>query len=224
MKIQHLETNSFDYVDKTTDDIQVWRNVRIIDTNVSQAIFADGSYCKGSSLGKDVLLNRGSLILNSVIGDKSQIGFNTKVLHAEIGKYCSISWDCSIGGPNHNMKTLSTFNMRHQNHYKDNSCIIGNDVWMGSGAIMLRGISVGDGAVVGGGNVLTHSVLPFEIVAGVPARHLGWRFGENIRRRLNEIKWWNFPEEVIKKHLDLFDGEVTPVLLDKLENISKTIL
>lgn len=150
MKIQHLETNSFDYVDKTTDDIQVWRNVRIIDTNVSQAIFADGSYCKGSSLGKDVLLNRGSLILNSVIGDKSQIGFNTKVLHAEIGKYCSISWDCSIGGPNHNMKTLSTFNMRHQNHYKDNSCIIGNDVWMGSGAIMLRGISVGDGAVVGG--------------------------------------------------------------------------
>ena len=175
-------------------------------------------------MGKDVLLNRGSLILNSVIGDKSQIGFNTKVLHAEIGKYCSISWDCSIGGPNHNMKTLSTFNMRHQNHYKDNSCIIGNDVWMGSGAIMLRGISVGDGAVVGGGSVLTHSVLPFEIVAGVPARHLGWRFGENIRRRLNEIKWWNFPEEVIKKHLDLFDGEVTPVLLDKLENISKTIL
>lgn len=224
MKIEYLETNSFDYVDKTTDDIQVWRDVRIIDTDVSRAVFADGSYCKGSNLGKDVLLNRGSFILNSVIGDKSQIGFNTKVLHAEIGKYCSISWDCSIGGPNHNMKTLSTFNMRYQNHYKDKSCIIGNDVWMGSGAIMLRGISVGDGAVVGSGSVLTHNVLPFEIVAGVPARHLGWRFSENIRNRLNEIKWWNFPEEVIKEHLDLFDGEVTPELLEKLGYISKTII
>ncbi len=153
MKVEYLETNSFDYVDKATDDIQVWRDVRIIDTDVDRAVFADGSYCKGSNLGKDVLLNRGSFILNSVIEDKSQIGFNTKVLHAEIGKYCSISWDCSIGDPNHNMKTLSTFNMRHQNHYKDKSCIIGNDVWMGSGAIMLRGISVGNGAVVGGGVV-----------------------------------------------------------------------
>lgn len=75
-----------------------------------------------------------------------------------------------------------------------------------------------------GGSVLTHNVLPYEIVAGVPARHLGWRFSENIRNRLNEIKWWNFPEEVIKEHLDLFDGEVTPELLEKLEYISKTII
>lgn len=78
--------------------------------------------------------------------------------------------------------------------------------------------------LLGGGSILTHNVLPFEIVAGVPARHLGWRFGENIRNRLNEIKWWNFPEEVIKEHLDLFDGEVTPELLEKLEYISKTII
>ncbi len=150
MKIDYLETVHNDYKEKSSSNIQVWRNVRIINTEVTKAVFADGSYCKGSTLGTDVLLNRGTFVLNSVIGDKSQIGFNTKVLHETVGKYCSISWDCSIGGPDHNMRTISTFNHRNQNHYNDKTCIIGNDVWMGSGTIMFRGISIGNGAVVGG--------------------------------------------------------------------------
>lgn len=150
MKIDYLETIYNDYQEKSSSDIQVWRNVRIINTEVTKAVFADGSYCKDSYIGVDVLLNKGSFILNSFIGDKSQIGFNTKVLHATIGKYCSISWDCSIGGPNHNMRTISTFNHKHQTHYKDNTCVVGNDVWMGSGVIMFRGITIGNGAVVGG--------------------------------------------------------------------------
>lgn len=221
MKITYLETSFDDYSEKTSSDIQVWRNVRVIDTDVDRAIFADGSYCKGSKLGMDVLLNRGSFVLSSVIGDKSQIGFNTKVMHANIGKYCSISWDCSIGGPNHNMRTLSTFNIRKQNHYNDESCVVGNDVWMGSGAIMLRGISVGNGAVVGGGSVLTHSVDPYEIVAGVPARHIGWRFEESIRVRLERIEWWNLPSEIISNNIDLFDKELTESVVDELERIKK---
>lgn len=150
MKIDYLESSFDDYKDKSLPGIQLWRNVRIIDTIATKAIFADGSYCKGSVLGHDVLLNKGCFILNSNINDKSQIGFNTKVLYATIGKYCSISWDCSIGGPNHNIHTLSTFNLNNQNYYLDKECVIGNDVWIGSGAIMFRGISVGNGAVVGG--------------------------------------------------------------------------
>lgn len=223
MKIKYLETTNDDYTEKSSSDIQVWRNVRLIDSDVDRAVFADGSYCKGSIIGEDVLLNRRCFVLNSAIGNKSQIGFNTKVLHAEIGKYCSISWDCSIGGPNHNMRTISTYNMRKQNHYNDKTCVIGNDVWMGSGAIMFRGITVGNGAVVGGGSVLTHSVQPYEIVAGVPARHLGWRFEESIRNRLEKIEWWDFPSEVISRNIDLFDMELTEEIVDELERIKQKI-
>lgn len=215
--IPELESDNNNFKDLSTESLSIWRNVRIIDTHVSKATFADNCYCKGSNLGRDVLINKGAFILNSQIDDKSQIGFNTKVMHAKIGKYCSISWDCSIGGSNHSIHTLSTYNHRNQSHYSEKDCIIGNDVWMGTGVIMMRGISVGNGAVVGGGSVLTHSVLPYEVVAGVPARHLGWRFPEVIRRRLEDLKWWDLPESVIQDNLELFDEEVNEDIIKKLE-------
>lgn len=215
--IAELESDNLNFDNLSTENISVWRNVRIIDTHVRQATFADNCYCKGSFLGHGVLINKGAFILNSKIDDKSQIGFNTKVMHSQIGKYCSISWDCSIGGPNHSIRTLSTFNHRNQSHYSEKECIIGNDVWMGAGVIMMRGITVGNGAVIGGGSVLTHSVLPYEIVAGCPARHLGWRFDEEIRIRLENLKWWDLPEELIQQNLEIFDEEVNELTIKKIE-------
>ena len=95
--IRSIETDAHNYSSIKNEDYVLWRNVRVIDSHVDkEVVFADGSYCKGCSLGKSVLLNRGSFVLNSRIGDKSQIGFNTKILYAKVGKYCSISWDCSI--------------------------------------------------------------------------------------------------------------------------------
>lgn len=148
--IAELESDNYNFTDLSTECLSIWRNVRIINTHVSKATFADNCYCKDSHLGHNVLINKGTFILNSQIGDKSQIGFNTKVMHSQIGKYCSISWDCSIGGSNHSIHTLSTFNHRNQSHYLEKECVIGNDVWMGAGVIMMRGITVGNGAVVGG--------------------------------------------------------------------------
>lgn len=81
---------------------------------------------------------------------------------------------------------------------------IGNDVWIGTGVIVMPGIHIGNGAVVGGGSIVTHSVSDFEIVAGCPARHIGWRFDEDVREQLREIEWWNFPDEIIRKNIELF--------------------
>ena len=114
MRVDYLETNSSNYKEISTPAITVWRDVVIVATDIEKAVFADRSYCKGSKLGREVLLNKGSIVINSRIGDYSQIGFNTKILYATIGKYCSISWDCSVGGSNHNMKTISTYNLSHQ--------------------------------------------------------------------------------------------------------------
>jgi acetyltransferase-like isoleucine patch superfamily enzyme len=179
--------------------------------------FADGSHYKGCHLGLRVLLNKGSFVLNSQIDDESQIGFNTKILYSNIGKFCSISWDCSIGGANHNIRVVSNFNMKGETHYKETSCIIGNDVWVGAGVNVLRDVIVGDGAIIGAGSVVTHNVLPYEIVAGVPAKHICCRFEESIRERLLRIQWWNFPISIIEDNLDLFEHEVSEEVIKRME-------
>jgi hypothetical protein len=69
---------------------------------------------------------------------------------------------------------------------------IGHDVWIGHGAIVMPAISIGHGAVVAAGAVVTKDVAPYAIVAGVPARHLRWRFEETIRNRLLLLEWWNW--------------------------------
>ena len=66
-------------------------------------------------------------------------------------------------------------------------------------------------------------MLPYEIVAGVPARHLGWRFEIEIRERLEKIEWWNFPDEIILKNLSLFDKTMDSGLLDELEKIKTSL-
>lgn len=82
---------------------------------------------------------------------------------------------------------------------------IGNDVWIGAKAILLGGITIGDGAVVAAGSVVTKDVPPYAIVGGVPAKLIRYRFSEEERYFLKNLQWWDKDEDWIKKHADLFD-------------------
>lgn len=96
--------------------------------------------------------------------------------------------------------------------------MIGNDVWIAAGAQVLRGVKVGDGAVLGGGTIVTKDVPPYEIWAGVPARKIGQRFPDEIIVELMEIKWWDFPIDVIKDNIDLFRKDIDMDFISELKS------
>ncbi|RGG35073.1 antibiotic acetyltransferase [Clostridium sp. AM46-21] len=78
---------------------------------------------------------------------------------------------------------------------------IGNDVWIGYEAVILSGVTIGDGAIIGTRAVVTKDVPSYTIVGGVPAKPIRKRFDEETIQKFKEIRWWDWKEERIKKNI-----------------------
>ncbi|MCS2886429.1 CatB-related O-acetyltransferase [Bacteroides fragilis] len=85
---------------------------------------------------------------------------------------------------------------------------MGNDVWVGTNVTILRGVEVGDGAVIAAGSVVTKSIPPYAIVGGNPAKFIKWRFPFEVREKLLEIKWWDWDDDLIKEKKDYLQNLV----------------
>ena len=81
---------------------------------------------------------------------------------------------------------------------------IGNDVWIGSLALILQGVTIGDGAIVADGAVVTKDVAPYSIVGGTPAKLIKMRFDKDIITYLAQLRWWDLPPEELKTLRPLF--------------------
>lgn len=139
-----------------------------------------------------------------------------------IGKFCSIACGAKFifNSANHRLSSLSTYpfpifyeewnlQMKDVSKAWDNkgNIVVGNDVWIGYEAIILAGVTVGDGAVIGARAVVTKDVPPYTIVGGIPARIIRRRFDEETIHALLRIKWWNWrPEQIRKKIIFLQEG------------------
>lgn len=127
----------------------------------------------------------------------------------KIGSYCSIAADVQIFlGGNHRADWISTFPFRvmteEARHIPDDQgskgdVTIGSDVWLCSSSIILSGVTIGHGAIVAAGAVVSKDVAPYSIVAGNPARHVKWRFDAKTRDELLAMEWWTWPEHEIKQ-------------------------
>lgn len=127
-----------------------------------------------------------------------------------IGRYCSLAAGVRIGEPDHPTDWLATSPFQYDagrfgwhssaaegtavepHGFPRGPASIGNDVWIGSNAVILRGVHIGDGAVVAAGAVVTKDVPPYTIVGGVPARGIRARFDADLVADLLDVRWWRF--------------------------------
>jgi acetyltransferase-like isoleucine patch superfamily enzyme len=127
---------------------------------------------------------------------------------ARIGRYCSINPSVVLmTGSEHPLDHVTTFFFHWGMGVGEpepiasrGPVVIGCDVWMGFDALVLSGVTIGHGAAVAARAVVTKNVAPYEIVGGVPARHIGWRFDQPLRDALLRIAWWEWPVEDVIAH------------------------
>ena len=172
-----------------------------------------------SFVDKRAKVNRSAKIFHSSMGRYSYIGKRSSLVYAEVGAFCSIAADVCVGMGTHVLKKLSTSPLFTEKHngtgsswteltpFPFNKVTVGNDVWIGERAMILGGLSIGDGAVIGAGAVVTKDVPPYAIVGGVPAKIIRYRFSEDVIERLEQLKWWNLPEIVLKENIALFQSD-----------------
>lgn len=169
-----------------------------------------------TKLGKKVLIRAGNEVGELEIGDYSYIsGPRSYIEAAKIGKYCSIARQTIIGVSDHDHGWLTTSPIANCKSYgfvdadkiqlQKPAPIIGNDVWVGANAIIFRGVTIGDGAVVAAGSVVTKDVPPYAIVGGVPAKVIKMRFTDEIITELMDMKWWDWPESRVREMSQYMD-------------------
>jgi acetyltransferase-like isoleucine patch superfamily enzyme len=155
-------------------------------------------------------LESGTMFHHSTMGRHSFCGYDCDISHADIGGFVSIANGVVIGGGRHPMEWVGmspvfydgrdSVTAKFATHRREapRRVRVGHDVWMGRSAIVLPGVSVGDGAVVGAGAVVTKDVAPYAIVAGNPARLIRYRFDDATIARLRAARWWDLDDEALK--------------------------
>ncbi|MGJ8618546.1 MAG: CatB-related O-acetyltransferase [Sulfitobacter sp.] len=147
-----------------------------------------------ANIAHGVKIQRGSFVdKHSRIGAYSYLGKNCVVSVASIGRYCSVGDSVVIGPGEHDMDQVSTSTEFQDDVFENltkKPCSIGHDVWIGAQSLILRGVTIGNGAVVGANSVVTCDVDDFEVVAGSPARLIKTRFDAARAKQISDSGWW----------------------------------
>lgn len=158
------------------------------------------------------------------LGNYSYVGKGTIIHNTTIGKFCSISDDCVIGLPGHDIGKISSSPLFSSIHNgtksswvtKDMPHIpmnvsIGNDVWIGYRAMIPVNVKIGDGAVIAAGAVVVKDVPPYAVVGGVPARIIKYRFPQEVIDKLLDLRFWEKTDEELKRNIDLFQKNIITI-------------
>jgi len=185
-----------------------------------------------SDFGRFVEIGKGSRVAHSTFGDYSYCDRYADIANTTIGKFANIASFTRIGPTDHPMEqpSLHHFLYRSADYWDDTPvdeeffahrlsrrATIGHDTWIGHGAVIRPEVTIGDGAVVAAGAVVTKDVAPYQIVAGVPAKPLRARFSPKIAERLMALAWWDWDHDRLRACLDDFRKSEIEAFLEKYE-------
>lgn len=155
--------------------------------------------------------------------DYSYTAANVSIVYATVGKFCSIANSVRINPGNHPQWRVTQNHLTYRRKQygfdtvqdeeffewrREHHCTIGNDVWIGHGAVIMPGVSIGHGAVIGSGAVVTKDVGNYEVAVGVPAKVIKKRFTDQQIEKLLDISYWNWDRATLEERFEeLFDLE-----------------
>lgn len=181
----------------------------------------------GITVGEYTMYN--DFVYDPVLFEKNNVLYHYPINKDKliIGKFCSIACGAKFlfNSANHTFRSLSTYpfplffeewglDKKKVTDSWDNKgdIVIGNDVWIGYEAVVMAGVTIGDGAVIGARAVVTKDVLPYTIVGGIPAKPIRKRFSEETISALLALKWWDWPKEKIAQKIEAIQsGCVEPL-------------
>lgn len=161
--------------------------------------------------GKNAVPDRCNFSGKIKIGYATTLGYNNLLAgKITIGNYCQIGADVALHATNHPVSFMSTYINNHlfngelKQLKEENEINIGNDVWIGHNVIIVGTVTIGNGAILAAGAVVTKDVAPYAIVAGVPAKEIKKRFSDEIIAELEALQWWNLSTDALEKIKPLF--------------------
>jgi acetyltransferase-like isoleucine patch superfamily enzyme len=189
------------------------------------ATVAPSAFLRATSLHGPVQVEDHARIYGAELSGQIRVGRRSSLwgpgiyVHAkgdpvEIGAFCSIARYVGVHGYFHDSRRLST-------HYVGRNVLgrpleeevvskgpirIGHDVWLGVGVQVLSGVTIGDGAVLGAGSVVSRDIPPYAIAVGAPAQVVRYRFDEATIERIRASRWWEWSDEEIRERAELFSG------------------
>ena len=181
---------------------------------------SDNCFLTNVQLKGNNKVGKNSSISNTFLDSYSYISDLAKANNLYIGKFCSIGPNFQSGYGTHpltristssyfytssNNKVLSDSEISSFQEYKTTT--IGNDVWIGANVVLIDGVTIGNGAVLAAGCVVTKDVPPYAIFGGIPAKLIRYRFEPDIIKLLEEFSWWEKDINWINSHISLFQKE-----------------
>ncbi len=195
-----------------------------------------GADVRGCTLGHYVEIGEGSRILESRLGDYSYTDRYADIAYASLGKFMNVAAFTRINPSEHPYHRASLHHFMYRSSYywpgepdeaalfdwrRSRPVTIGHDTWIGHGAIIMKGVKIGDGAIIASHSVVTKDVAAYCVAGGVPARFMKLRHPEAVAERLRALAWWDWSHDMLRQALPDFRALSAEAFLDKYEDVEQ---